>query len=298
MPDLSPLALKRAYVRLFDEYGAFTGETCPAKLSLDVSRPGPGLGVFGNAMAARLSDGHFGGKFITVNEDNGGEMAALIAVFAPSGHLLRTLDGVHLTRLRCGMMAVQAAHRFFGAHALPGLRYGFVGSGKINAQTARVLSEVFAVPGTALFLLGSRRNPSKNLNLYPGGARVVSAPGDLASCDVIFECSNVSQPEEVLEVSDFTVGAALPPLFVTQNSGWMLGPTFRWMMPSFTDHVEQMNAHRGSDYDWPWDGNPHVLIEHDLRHSGYSRTVLDRAAVYLTGMALADLVGALEADLP
>lgn len=161
MVDLSPPALKRAYGRLFGEYEAFNKNTCPAKLSLDVARPGSGLGVFGNAMAARLSDGHFGGKFITVNEDNAGKMSALIAVFAPTGQLLRSLDGVHLTRLRCGMMAVQAAHRFFGADALSGLRYGFVGSGQINAQTARVLGEVFGVPGEALFLLGSRRNPRK-----------------------------------------------------------------------------------------------------------------------------------------
>lgn len=93
-----------------------------------------------------------------------------------------------------------------------------------------------------------------------------------------------------------TVGGRLPSLFVTQNSGWMLGPTFREMMPSFTDHVEQMNSHRGQDYDWPWDRLPHVLIEQDLRHSTYSHNVLERAAVYLTGMALADLVVALEAD--
>lgn len=283
-----------------------TPESNPAKLSQVLAREGGLLGAYGNTLAAQLTSGEWGGKFIRVDEAAGGATQARIAVFSGNSGSgatdVRCVDGEHLTRVRCGLMAALAVGRFFGAcgdERIRAIRVGLVGSGGTNLAAVRALQAVFGLSGPQFSVVGSPRNPFKNRSRFPDGSVWPGAVGALAECDAVIECATLRDRAEVLELEVFRrPDGGLPALFVSQDGGWVFGPSFR-ALPSFADHVEQLNAHRGTDYDWPWDEPAsHPLLREDLRSEDFRCDRTPVAAAYLSGIGLSDLVVALEADLP
>lgn len=303
MHSLAPLTsaqIARAFARVKREYLLMRPESSPAKLSMDISRAADGsLGVFGNAMIARLSTGEWGGKFITVNEETG-DMVAQTLVFDRSGALIANIPSADLTRWRCGLMAAVSVDLYYGDFAYDySFSIGLIGSGRTNAATFEIFKQIFGIPARSFVVSGSPRNRQKNIHMFPGAVfatELKSSGTDFSFCDVIIECATIRNKEEKLEVTDFDFGN-IPKLFIAQDSGWLLGPTFRQgktALPSFTDHVEQINAHAKGDYDWPWDDVPPVITRNMLDASFDSWNTMGRAVVYLTGIALADIVLALE----
>lgn len=282
------------YDRLRHEYLAMTAISNPTKIAVDLERDGDMLGVYGNVMPAVTTDGLFGTKIIRVDERTGG-MTARTVVFDREGAVVANVDSVQLTRERCGLMAALAVDLFFGRAAAGKLRYGLVGTGRTNAATALILRSLFGVPAGHLLLKASPRNPTKNLHLFPDGAVLVRDARELSGCDVVIECTTIRDRAEVLEIEDF-VGedGSAPALFVAQDGGWQLGRSFRAALPSFCDHLGQMNAHPTGDYDWPWDDEP-VAIGRDMRSPDFRLSAQPGgAAAYLSGIAIADIVIAAE----
>ncbi|KAA0573389.1 hypothetical protein [Azospirillum sp. Sh1] len=278
------------YDRLRHEYLAMTATSNPTKIAVDLERDGDMLGVYGNVMPAMTTDGLFGTKIIRVDERTGG-MTARTIVFDRDGSVVANVDSVQLTRERCGLMAALAVDLFFGRKVAGGLRYGLVGTGRTNLATARILQSLFGVSGEQFSLKASPRNPTKNAHLFPAGAVLVERARALADCDVVIECTTIRDRAEVLEIDDFVgEGGDAPLLFVAQDGGWQLGASFRSALPSFCDHLGQMNAHPTGDYDWPWDSEP-VVIGRDMRSPDFRDAAQPGgAAVYLSGIAIADIV--------
>lgn len=102
-------------------------------------------------------------------------------------------------------------------------------------------------------------------------------------------CTNNHSRERLLEADAFTDST----LFIAQDGGYLLGPTFRSRYPSFADDVGQLTRHLHEEF--PFDAHPMTLVG-DLNHAdflGRGTKAASGACVYLFGIALADIVTAL-----
>lgn len=289
MRDLTRNEIMRSYRRMRYEYDRMTEASCPPKVCVDLSKDeGPAWRTYGNAMSASLTTGHWGGKFIRVDEETG-EMQSRTVVFDKNGSLAANVDSEWLTRWRCAMMAALALEKFFGDQACH-KTVGLIGTGKINEVTFKVLQEVLRVDPESVLIKGSPRNPLKNSKNF-SGAHIVLDTKDMFWVDAVIECVTITENKEVLEVANFERDGETPSLFVAQDSGWLYGSSFR-DIAGFTDHVGQI-AKSDMAYEWPWDHKRPAIIG-DMRSPHFSINTFNRACVYLTGIAISDVVIALE----
>jgi hypothetical protein len=295
--DAVPYQLCRRAVDVLDrEYKLIDWAANPTKVSLPIRHDADGkLSAYFNVMTSKLSTGHFGGKYIFV-DDLRGEFRGDVFVFGKNGEQLFTVASQELTRLRCALMAIMAAQRFYGAEIFSELRFGFIGSGKINALTAQILRNAYGVPAYRMTVKASPRHPYKSHSTFPEGVNFTRESRDLAYASTVFVCTNLREKSEVYEVNDLVDFGQIAPLFITQDGGWTLGRTWRAPMAvraNYADHIDQILTHAvpGDDYDFPWDETPPRQFL-DLNDGSFRRRRGSDgpAVVYLSGMAMADLV--------
>lgn len=235
-----------------------------------------------NQMAAVLSDGTFGGKMVFVDE-LAGKLGGKIVVYDRDMRLVTECDAERITAIRCGLMAALAIHRFYQSSApfYRNLMIGFIGNGRINQATAKVLNALWGCWNFRL--CGSPAAPGRNAGSFPGLKSIALDKGRLSDCDVVISCTNNNDQAAMVEADQIDG----PELFIAQDSGWMLGPSFRRRYASFTDNVEQLN--KAMSHEFPFDPEPPVIAG-DLNTYKFGRN--EKACVYLYGIALADVVTA------
>lgn len=287
--------------RLMAEYAHIDWARNPPKACLaldhvvDERKPWDITERYLNVMCASLRDGHFGAKVIYV-DDRSRKGHSQITVFRPDGQIRGRLDGERITRFRCGLMAALTIRNFFGPDVpLARLRVGFVGAGRINAQTADVLAEL-GMPGRNMVAMGRPTKPAPDVENFPFGCWGTNDPAELAACDVVISCTTNDDRPGAYRVGDFQVGKRRPYLFIAQDGGYALGPEFR-RLPSFCDHPEQVWRHAkpGDTYDFPWDVPDPASLTQDLNSGQFDVAAWDTpVVVYLSGICLADLVAAID----
>lgn len=272
------------------EYASRVRELNPPKHSIDIGRyPDGTVSSYVNFMSAVLSDGHFGHKTVMVDEKSG-KLHGKVDLYEPFGDLISSRSSHAITGLRCGIMAAIAIEKFWnGVRPLNDLKIGMIGAGSINSKTASVIAQLF---GTRSFTVkNSERNPGKRLyvskesGLFSDfGQIVVRDYADFLDCDVIITATSIRPENETLSFDLFNDKKGR--LFIAQDMGYFLDPSFRQRIPRFTDDAVQTNAHFKAEF--PNDGaNLGFLeIEDERFYAGAHRD----AAVYLYGICMADLV--------
>ena len=272
--------LRVAQDDLRDAYLAQIPAENPPKQSIPLHTDANGIvQAYANVMGARVGD-HVGTKLVIVDEE-AGTMTARTLVFDRWGTLVRNVESATLTALRCGMMAGLAAEFFYGRELLDrSTKVGLIGIGQLNIWTAHVFRHLYGVE--RFWIKGSPRHPMKNAEWLVNCDTVLATEADLRGCDVVISATNV--PDQGESLSYERIGGA--ELFIAQDGGWLLDRSFRAHLPSFTDNVDQLRGH--------WDDEfPGERIPTLLSLDAPALRVAPRAAVYLYGVALADIVVAL-----
>lgn len=313
----NPGAVIRCFERLYDELMAAKPERNPSKISMIVAENGNGNAteipgavavaendVFTNILGAVTADRHSGGKIISVN-DFTGTIAGKVVVFDPAGGLVRCVDAEPVTALRCALMAALAiwCHRCLAPPAQstasrdftawPLLRVGLIGTGRINAVTAavlRVLGRYYGETEVRLTVMGSPRNPTKNIELFGLNITQAQSLADFAGCDVLITATN-PYANEMISVDD------LPaiPLIISQDCGYYLNETFRLTRPSFTDNAYQFCDHLYDEFARDSEEARLEVLRGVMPFTDLSFYDAKNPVVYLFGIGLADIVTALEA---
>ncbi len=293
MKPLIPYQVVSTYRRLKDEYRAIPdGEldkVCPSKITVD-ARPGFNKGQWQlplTAMAAKLSDGTAGVKAVLLNE-NTGDMTAYTSVFYTDGSS-KVVNSIELTRYRCALMAALATDG--RVNLQKGSKVGFIGSGRINLYTAKVFNILFGVED--FVIAGSKDHPMKNFEEFSqlGFTRVDCRANQfrfLRTCDVVISATTATAEAEIIEFDKLSG----PSLFIAQDSGFIFGESFRHNCNSFSDSPSQLFNHWHNEFPWDITLKTGSLPVADLNATGCDGRP---SAVYLYGIALADVVVAAEA---
>lgn len=236
-------------------------------------------------MMGRLSIANVcGSKTLYLNEMTG-ELQSTTVMYGPEGQRWQ-IDSAHLTRVRSGFMAALAASRFMAM--TPQTRVGFIGNGLLNLATARIFNDLFGV--SQFVIRGSVRCRGRNWQEF---AKITDhilvdagdKPDYLRDCDVVISCTNESFRDGLTEYEEVQG----PKLFIAQDSGFQLGPSFRRETDCWSDHPEQLRDHW--QYEFPWDEAPPKMIKCLAESHPWDRK--KPQSIYLYGIALADLVIAL-----
>lgn len=256
----------------------------PIKQSYTLSQTEDGLPIsYVNIMSARLENGICGTKLIHVDEGKG-QSSSVISFVDGTGEV-RSVSGDFITPLRCGLMVAHALQNYYGIHRNSEIRIGLIGTGKINRMTAYVLRALWGINN--FVARGSPLNPYKNahqLRENDSFSVEVDATEDLAllnTCYAVISATNTLSPAHAIPFSLFAGGESSPSLFIAQDSGYIFGPSFREQLPSYADYPDQLQAHFAEEF--PYDSEQVVFhpLNRGIKHN--------RAAVYLYGMAFADV---------
>ena len=284
---LEPAFIGRCMDALRNDYYLSPDAICPPKHIDPLSFRGDLIEAYGIAMTALLKNGSWGAKLIRINEYTNKTSSQTI-LFDSHGDIVVNVDSTELTRLRCALMAALSLDVYYKNREKSGLSVGFIGAGKINALTMVVFQYIFSI--STFFVKPNPSNPTGGVPEF-SDTRRIHLPSDLGTCDIIVECATSNLRENVIELSDVDPGVLQNNrLYIAQNSGWIFGETFRETLPSFTDHIIQINQCLLRKFDWPWD-TKEVIIPYDIKDARFSYDYCPCGAiVYLTGIAIADLI--------
>lgn len=183
--------------------------------------------LYVNVMGALTDTGAAGAKIISVDEETGA-MESVLAFH--DGSSFHQLDATPLTRLRCAVMAAVACH-------IAGERpdtLGLIGVGRINVLTAQIYRALWGT--NRLLLKNSEERPDKNAQALADmgfEVDVLLDPAGLADADVVVSCTNGMEDTRI----PFLDG---PRLFVTQDTGYVLGGEYLERCAVYVDHPEQL----------------------------------------------------------
>lgn len=255
-------------------------EMNPIKQSFDCTGDLKGnMERYTNVMYARTENGIFT-KVIAIDDRIGFRDVKEEIVYVDNNLNVTCVENLFLTTVRCGMMAALAID--FNQFGKPDTKVGFIGNGKINQQTAMILSAQFGIH--EFVIRGRFGYRSRNKEVFEKYGNVqVDESDDLSilnTCDVIVSCTNSNSKSNLVSNADLSE----PRLFITQDCGYLLDESFRDEagMSCFTDHPEQLYEHYREEF--PFDDA--------LRYFELMRETNDdgRKSVYLYGIAIADAI--------
>ena len=228
-------------------------------------------------MSARLRDGTTGTKMILVDEDTR-HVRSMTSLTLPDGGTGQ-VESADLTALRCGLMTALVLERFglLGSS----FTYGYIGTGRVNCATASVIAQLCGSYSSVI--RGPQRDRAWNQGHFEALGLQVQVdrgrwPSLLRNCDVVISCTTASHEGETLSYDQLSG----PGLFIAQDSGFILGTTFRQRVASYSDHPAQLRSHWKEEFPWDEQEPSFGLV--------FTDEVQTPAAVYLHGIALADLV--------
>lgn len=236
---------------------------CPPKTVLALDEKMPTERTC-SVLPATDAHGNYGIKTIFIDDRTGESIERYIL----NGTVI-DYDG--MTVYRCALMNVLAMELMGLKHAG---KIGFVGNGKINLRTAKLLA------GRKFVIHGSKRNPGKNLDKFTeyGDTQVDTDGSALKTCDVTVVCTNC------IDKSDMITGGDIGNDLIVLDCGYTLGEAFRDSYDLYSDHPEQLEQHY--EHEFPFDTKKHYfksMIHAVDRADGRKR------AVYLFGVGIADL---------
>jgi hypothetical protein len=264
--------IKKTYERLKEEYYALSWQdphsVMPPKATIHAvpekeDNGGLWMKRF-TTMSARLLDGTVGSKTIYVDEESG-DMKSTTILYSPDG-MMKAVNSDGLTRTRCALMAALSIERFFTPESIKHLVIGFIGNGRINNETERVLRELF---GAKQFKYKARNGCFINFD----------------DVDVVISCTTSDSQEDQIS---FGI-APNASLYIAQDTGWLLDQSFRANCISYSDYPDQIMAHYKNEF--PWDSGKYSFKPlYRISEEEEAQEYLLPVAVYLYGVAIADVV--------
>jgi hypothetical protein len=286
--------IREEYLLIADKLGAEDPDIVvnnPHKISIPLEYDEYALSMtsFFNVLACRHSSGHFGSKSIMC------DMAArktdsITTLFGPDNGFVGTFDSKKATDTRSALMALLAVDQFYAAGGdfdylrKLNLSFGFIGTGAMNQEAARVLCEFLGEP--VIYARGSPTNPEKNMNKLPNHSNFGSID-EVMSCNVVFVATTETTAPGQLQIEIEADSDDSPDLLITQDTGCLLGESFRATYPSFSDDPGSLAAHFEDCFPWDEDDDVEIADMTALEEA-------DNACVYLYGMAFCDIIMAMD----
>lgn len=282
--------LRNAYERLEKEYNSVIGDNHrrtvynPVKHSFDLGTDGKVITAYLNVMYAKSHNGVIT-KTISMNDLDKTKKTNEDIIYTDNELNVYRASNIGLTPLRCALMACLSIDNYLPIS--PAMKIGFIGNGKINMKTCECLHTLFGI--SDFVIRGSIRNRAKNkdqfIELSQSNKVVVDDTDDfslLNECDAIVVCTTSTEIEHMISYQELSK----PKLFVIQDSGYLFDESFRQIVSSYTDHVEQIMSHYHEEF--PHDSKIHAINQMHIRHTDTKGK--HQKAVYLYGIAFADCV--------
>lgn len=279
--------------------------TCPPKMTLPLTKDVETGEVkdYCNVMAASLREtGYFGSKTIAISQD-GKSSSSVFNLYRHDGDKIVTLpsqDFLHKTMLRCAVLAYLVISK-----SLPTgrpLSVGIVGLGNLGQMIMSVLSST--IPDVQ-FILYARDQAEMNkasslpsrLCIYHKTVSVVNYHTLCTLSDFVITATNASHGADLIKPEHLS--PAMPTRFISFDSGFILSPEIRESFPIFFDSVKQGRIYLSQDIDeFPYDKG-HFTNDYILYTMGNLLTKPVKGmtySLYITGMALFDLILATDAE--
>lgn len=282
-------SLRRAYNRIKELYSGgnrmqnsnYRMEHNPVKQAFEIAGMDGCVLKSTNVMYATL-DGSNITKVISIDDVTGISNETIVYTDKYLNTYIK--QNVGLTPLRCGIMATLAAD--LNCNIISNTngfntKVGFIGNGKINQKTMEVLNILFGLDSCVI--RGSEKDRAKNKEKFESIVSDVTVDDTddlsiLNQCDIVFCCTSSYRKEDMISKDKLMK----PRLLVVQDSGYILDESFRkdFWRNNYTDHEEQLYEHYKDEF--PYD-----------RRRRYFPTMhckTGRSAVYLYGVAIADLI--------
>lgn len=232
---------------------------CPIKTCMNLKEiDGASVERF-TVMPSNDSHGNFGAKMIYVN-DLTGEYKETYCLNN------RAFDYTGMTILRCALvnkLVLEIAQ-------IPARKIGFIGNGRVNIATAKLLNPV------SIVIHGAKGREGKNKEQFKNA--VVDTDFSLLNeCDAVFVCTNSYKREDLIGANVFH-----PKFIVVLDCGYTLNEDFRLKYDLFSDYPEQLMAMQKEEF--PFDNFAHSYKSLSEIASGTRGK-----CVYVHGSAIADL---------
>lgn len=233
---------------------------CPTKLCFPLKGTKDEAHVYINSMVATLSTGESCSKTIWVDEDNS-QVKQILSLFDTDGQPIHHWMDPEFTFFRCGL-AVALCMKFFFGESWKDKTVGFIGFGKINQMTSRILTAAS----------GKRRLE---------GFITLDSQGHLdflKTCDTIVVCTNNFDLEKRYKAEQFKQAK----LLISQDGEWTLNcKAFNcWVV---ADHPQQLMSHQKAEKISKYTSYPLTELE-------YNGTQPNVSVAYLHGLAISDAV--------
>lgn len=279
--------LKYEYDYIFSlDQGSLANMLCPPKYSFTTeSFENETPSKYTNCLVCQLSSGYIANKLIYLNERTK-KVISNTFILDPFNERMYTLNSEVLTWARCGLMTALALEKCF--YVVPDT-IGFIGAGRISYYTGYILRELF---GVKTFVYKTRDFSSESSKRFKSdlegvGAKVIQDTSDdfglVRACDALVTATNSVARESVLEYDQISG----PQVFISHDSGYILGESVRQYTYRYSDHPAQLK--KNFDVEFPFDSGP-------CKFESLCR--IDKAklpiSIYLYGIAIADAVIALE----
>lgn len=234
-------------------------------------------GYYVNVLSGKLSDGTIGSKTVFVDEYSG-LLDAELVMKIPNAKTMVRMDAGFLTVFRSGLVAAYTVWRTGNLD----LKIGFIGGGKINLMTAKILSLL----GCRDFvLIGGRKNVSKNESVFSTvtGVKFETGFEKLKDCDVLIACTNNNDKADLISIKH----APKAKLVIAQDGGYTLASDWRLRNMNFSDYPAQIVNHFKEEF--PYDRG---RFKNQVFQINLLRERDSNIGVYLYGTIVADLVAA------
>lgn len=284
--------LRKDFDDIKREYARFSDLHNPTKNTISVC-PSYSQDYYFTTMMSRLSNGYFGAKTIHQNETES-KIVSRTVVFNPQGDVVVDCDSSELSRYRCGVMAAIAYSKFFDVQ--PNGResqvsIGYLGFGRINRLTAQVFKELFGIYRLKVF----KRNMVVDWGPELKDFEIqLCHPREMWDCKAIISCipaPSYRTKDTSFDFATFSQSGQHPMLFITQDGGWTLNETFRQHTQTFLDHRALLPFHPQAWF--PYDEDMSKILVSDMNNPRFSVHSGKPSAVYLYGIAMADVIIAL-----
>jgi len=226
-------------------------EDQPIKLVREIDK-----NVFCSIMPAQ-TDKVLGCKVITWNEDNGETDAVVVRVI--DGKIV--VDRVPMfTAFRCALMALSSAYQVF-LDTKAKLKLGIVGYGKIGKAVEELFKQQYDIQTVVLESPRKKKNPD---------------PSILKDCDVVVTATTTRDDPQIEYNNTWKTK-----LFISFDGGYILGSSFRKLLPSKSDYPEQILRSFFSEF-------PNDKESPDFGY--FNQHYEGPHCVYIYGTGLADLI--------
>ena len=253
------------------------GTVCPIKAVHEIDNVDGIATRTTTIMTGYLGDGYSIHKTIEIDDTVSTTVEA--SMLYKNGKLVACY-GDGFTPIRCGVMACVAIGII--AESIPAVLdkpIGIIGNGRISQSVCKAAKAIFGISNIVIH--GKKGNYGKNYEEFANICEAVEVDENfskLEKCGVVITCTSSFTPENLIETAQLKNADAI----ISLDMGYILGESFRKERRSYTDYVEQAEAHYCDEF--PFDEN---IAE--MKQLGVE-AVQHGSVIYMYGIGIADAV--------